>query len=99
MLSHNEILDRLRSALVGATEIKLSTKEASWDDTWAGNVEFIIGDWIVTIFNDCDSLDYIDSVRSASGELLYEFDTENDPFLFVTPDERDALERLLKATK
>ena len=45
-----------------------------WDDVFAGNVVFVIqpGDYYITIFNDCDSLDYVDSIRRGGKEVRYD---------------------------
>lgn len=38
-----------------------------WSQIYCGNVEFRFGDWRVIFFNDCDELDYTDSVIAPDG--------------------------------
>ena len=57
----------------------------TWDECYAGNVEFAFAGWRFTIFNDCDSLDYTDSVTAPDGttadfDQLY--DVQGDPVCF-----------------
>lgn len=41
-----------------------------WDDTYAGNVCFAIDDYKIVIFNDCDQIDYIESIILPNGSII-----------------------------
>lgn len=42
--------------------MKLIDPRCTWNWVYAGNVKFEIAGYRVVIFNDCDQLDYVDSV-------------------------------------
>jgi hypothetical protein len=42
----------------------------TWDAAYCGNVEFEAEGWRFTIFNDCDELDYTDSVTAPDGRTV-----------------------------
>jgi len=70
----------------------------TWDDAYAANVEFACstGDRI-TFFNDCDGLDYVDSVRLVDG-AGFQGQYASLPALDVlTHTEQRALELILKS--
>lgn len=56
--------------------------------------------WRLTLFNDCDTLDYCDYCRSPDGRVgsleLWQLDGE-DPVDLLSAREREQLERLLAA--
>jgi hypothetical protein len=71
----------------------------SWNEVYAGNVEFAIGDWRVIIFNDCNELDYIDSAF-APNRLKGTFDSwSENPLRYLTTAEQTQLELLLERAK
>lgn len=41
--------------------------DQNWRDTYAGDVEYEVAGWKITIFNDCDSWDYISRVEAPDG--------------------------------
>lgn len=52
-------------------EVTLRPVGETWDEVFAGNVEFEASNgWLLTVFNDCDSWDYIDEIRSNDGRSL-----------------------------
>lgn len=57
-----EIAELLRRLGRGEEIVRLVEPDFSWQRVYAGNVEFEIGGYRVVIFNDCDELDYVDSV-------------------------------------
>ncbi|MGH9560026.1 MAG: DUF7693 family protein, partial [Terracidiphilus sp.] len=71
----------------------------SWKEVYAGDVRFRIGEYTVTIFNDCDELDYVDSAIAPDGREG-EFDAwwfENiEPVSVLTDLEYQQLENLLE---
>lgn len=68
-LSSEEILAVLDATNTG----EVTTREedrAKCLATYCGNVEFLLSNgWTVTVFNDCDSFDYVDSVRAPDGRV------------------------------
>lgn len=97
-ISAEEVAVLLRRVAAGEVEVRAIGQ--SWDDTYAGNVTFLLstGDTVV-VFNDCDGLDYVDSVTLAdgrTGEFLMG-DEHDDPTCLLMPDEQRDLEQRLKA--
>lgn len=99
-----EVAEVFRGALRGEIAVKLAG-ERSWEDVWCGDVEFIFGDWRITIFNDVMELDYVDHAVAPDGRTVeYEdwFNDENqgaDPVDLLTLDEQRALEKLLDGVR
>jgi hypothetical protein len=100
-----DLLLELRSIIGGAVPIYCVGR--SWDETYAGNVEFRDANgWRFTFFNDCDDLDYTDRVVSPS-EIEIDYDAlamvRVDPIShdnYLSAAECDALKvRLKTATK
>jgi hypothetical protein len=51
--------------------VTVSADGETWKETYAGDVKFTTSNgWKITVFNDCDSWDYIDSIRSPEGEVI-----------------------------
>ena len=109
-LTAKEVAAQLVRAVRGEVPIRLTDPRLSWDYVYAGNVEFDIGGWIITIFNDCDSYDYVDTAISPDGRK-WEFpewnmadDPDNPPVEshlverdeYMPPGTCEELERLLK---
>lgn len=66
--------DRLPDLLRGMDDGSIPfTVNERWDDVYAGNVRCYLPDTntTITIFNDCDSVDYIDSVQRGGQRLRY----------------------------
>ena len=74
-----------------------------WDEVYAGNVEFTAKGWRFTLFNDCDSLDYTDSVTAPDGsQASFDelFEPLSDPIRLASSKlDRKNLERQLKLAK
>lgn len=47
--------------------------DESWDEIYAGDVTFWVDGWRITIFNDCDDIDYTDSFVTPEGRS-YDYD-------------------------
>lgn len=58
-LTAQEVADQLRKAIRGEIAFRLANPEWTWDRVYAGNCMFDVGDWRITIFNDCDECDYV----------------------------------------
>lgn len=67
-VSSQEVVERLRACISG--ELSLVFVGESWVQVYAGNVTIRLstGDEI-TIFNDCDELDYVESCSFADGRV------------------------------
>lgn len=51
-----------------------------WDDVFAGEVRFAASNgWVLWVFNDCDSWDYLDRAESPDGRVWDYPDEDNDP--------------------
>lgn len=101
-LTATEVAEQLRHAIRGEAPVTLQPHWPTWDDVYAGNVEFVIGDWSITIFNDCDELDYVDSATAPDGrtaECNEWWAAEQDPLRGFTKEEREELTKLLKAAR
>jgi|ERR1043165_1612974 hypothetical protein len=95
-----EIVAVLKAAIAG--ELPVRCVGPTWNDVYAGDVSFWIGDWKVEIFNDCDSFDYINSVEAPDGRRAEFEDWYGDreipicPENQLTADEIDKLTELLE---
>lgn len=76
------IVGLFKDILAGDVEVRVQFGHENWDEVFAGNVEFIAGKYEITIFNDCDELDYIDSVRYGGKEsdfdIIYDYGVEEE---------------------
>lgn len=101
-LNGSEIATVLRRAVEGKSNVY--HVGPSWSDVYAGEVEFDIDGYRFVIFNDCDTLDYMDNATSPDGRKVdfdSLFDTQSDPICFngdgmLTGEERAQLEHLLR---
>lgn len=66
-LPAEDVRQQMRKALRGEVQVTIKPGTDTWDDTYAGNVEFLFGDWEIMVFNDCDSFDYVDSATASDG--------------------------------
>ena len=92
-----EIAELFRKAI--RREVKIAAVGESWNQVYAGDVRFRIGDFTVVIFNDCNELDYVDSAFAADGregDFDTWWNTEMDPLKLLTPLEFQQLENLLE---
>lgn len=104
MINGKEVAEVIRKALRGEIAVRPVVKEVTWTKAWCGNVQFLFGDWLITIFNDCNHMDYIDFVIAPDGREAEYADwlndngdsTGDDPMDHLTPDELAAFETLLK---
>jgi hypothetical protein len=98
MIPTDEIAAVLRAAALG--EIPLVLDESrSWKEIYCGNVSLRIGTWQVVVFNDCDTLDYVDAVQAPDGRTA-EYDdwaATVDPFDMLTSDEARQFQTLVRA--
>ena len=73
---------------------------ASWDEIYAGHFVLSVEGWRISIYNDCDMLDYCEECVSPEGRR-WSFDAGDrfgtDPISLLSTWEHQTLERLLKA--
>lgn len=92
-----ELVELFRRAV--RREIRIVALGHSWHEVYAGNVRFRIGDYRVTIFNDCDELDYVDSATAPDGRQgdFDAWDNANaEPVSLLSELEFQQLENLLE---
>lgn len=72
----------------------------SWNEIYHGLMPVGIDGWVLTLFNDCDTLDYCEYCRSPDGRVgtleLWQRDGA-DPVELLSTREHEQLERLLAA--
>jgi hypothetical protein len=98
-LSAREVCQVLREVTF---ERRTMTKvgHASWDEVYAGHFVVSVEGWHISIYNDCDSLDYCEECVSPEGRR-WSFGAGDrfgtDPIALLSTWEHQRLERLLKA--
>lgn len=105
-VSLQEAADLFRRALRGEVAVTLDEPEWTWAKTYCGVVGFRFGGWLVEFFNDCDELDYTDSIVAQDGRRtdFEDWAKPGDgapwcPLDLLTKQESDALELLLEAAR
>ncbi|WP_441344154.1 DUF7693 family protein [Pseudomonas prosekii] len=98
MLSAREVCQVLREVTF---ERRTMTKvsQTSWDETYAGHFVVSVEGWRISIYNDCDTLDYCEDCVSSDGRRwsFYAGDRfGTDPIALLSTWEHQTLERLLK---
>ena len=78
--------------------IMMRSSIQSWNEIYHGLMPVKIDGWRLTLFNDCDTLDYCEYCRSPDGRVgtheLWQHDGA-DPVELLSAWEREQLERLL----
>ncbi|WP_080637246.1 DUF7693 family protein [Pseudomonas putida] len=96
-LTTREVCQVLREVVLGRREMtKLGPQ--SWEQLYACHFEVDVEGWRITIYNDCDELDYCERCVSPDG-LCWDFDpgVRADPIALLSTWEHQSLERMLKA--
>lgn len=99
VLSAREVCQLLREVTF---ERRTMTKvsQASWDEIYAGHFVVSIEGWRISIYNDCDTLDYCEECVTPEGRR-WSFGAGDrfgtDPIALLSSWEHQTLERLLKA--
>lgn len=93
-----EVCHVLRNAIFGRrTMIRVCAQ--TWDELYAGMFMVDVEGWRMTIFNDCDELDYCENCVSPDGRR-WSFDSGDrygtDPVALLSTWEHQTLERMLK---
>jgi len=98
-LSAREVYQVLTDVALGKRIMMRSTIQ-SWNEIYHGLMHVEIDGWQLTLFNDCDTLDYCEYCRSPDGRVgtLELWQCEGaDPVELLSAPEREQLERLLGA--
>jgi hypothetical protein len=97
-LSAREVSQVLREVTLGRRMMTKVGRE-SWDEVYACHFQVDIEGWRLSIYNDCDTLDYCEECVSPEGRR-WSFDSMDslgtDPVALLTAGEHQALEQLLK---
>ncbi|WP_421666678.1 DUF7693 family protein [Pseudomonas lactis] len=98
-LSAREVCQLLREVIF---ERRSMTKvgKTSWDEVYAGHFVVSVEGWHISIYNDCDTLDYCEECVTPDGRR-WSFEAGDrfgtDPVALLSTWEHQTLERLLKA--
>jgi len=98
-LTAREVCRGLKEVALGK-RIMIRSSIQSWNEIYHGLMPVEIDNWQLTLFNDCDTLDYCEYCRSPDGRVgtleLWQRDGA-DPVDLLSAWEREQLERLLTA--
>ncbi|OXR28233.1 hypothetical protein PSUM_27330 [Pseudomonas umsongensis] len=98
-LTAREVCQVLTDVALGK-RIMMRSSIQSWGEIYHGLMSVEIDGWLLTLFNDCDTLDYCEYCRSPDGRVgtleLWQR-AGNDPVELLSTWEREQLERLLAA--
>ena len=101
-----EVRLALRHIIKEEIQFFLVDSRNTWEDRYCGDIEFSVQGWRITFFNDCDELDYVDSVVAPDGRTgeFSEWSDQvedgcNNPLDLLTREEHAKLEELLKKAK
>ena len=97
-LTAREVCQVLREVAFGRrTMVRASPR--TWDELYTGMFMVDIDGWSITIFNDCDELDYCEACVTPNGRR-WSFDSGDrygtDPIALLSTWEHQTLENLLK---
>jgi probable phosphoglycerate mutase len=91
----SEIAELFRRAIRG--EVKVEAVSSDWG--YCGDARIVIAGYDLTIFNDCDELDYVDSATAPDGrhtEFEEWWDAADSPVDMLSDEEIAEMERLLE---
>ena len=96
-LTATEVSQVLREVTLGQRAM-VRVGIQTWDEVYACHFVVVIEGWRVTLYNDCDELDYCEQCVSPEGKR-WDFDLSDrkDPIALLSPSEHQVLERMLKA--
>lgn len=98
-LTAHEVCQVLTDVALGK-RIMMRSSIQSWGEIYHGLMSVEIDGWLLTLFNDCDTLDYCEYGRSPDGRVgtLEPWQRDGaDPVDLLSSREREQLERLLAA--
>lgn len=99
VLSATEVCQILREVTLGRRSMnKVGTQ--GWDEVYACHFVVDVEGWKITLYNDCDELDYCEECESPDGRR-WAFEPGDrdgtDPVALLSTSKHQVLERLLKA--
>ncbi|MDC6379910.1 hypothetical protein BW687_006930 [Pseudomonas graminis] len=96
-LTARETYQVLRDIALGVRSMRRIGKHA-WAEIYCGLMTVETDGWVITFYNDCDTLDYCDSCYNPEGRA-YTFDASKrfgtDPAELLSTWQHSELERLL----
>ncbi len=97
VLTAREVCQVLREVVLGRRTMN-KVGSLSWAQLYACHFEIDVEGWRITIYNDCDELDYSERCVSPDGRR-WDFDSgdRTDPISLLSTWEHQTLERMLKA--
>lgn len=97
-LSARDVSQILREVIFGRSSMSKAGQE-SWDEIYAGHFHVNVDGWQLSIYNDCDELDYCEECVSSDGRR-WSFDSGDrfgtDPVALLSAWEHQTLELMLK---
>ncbi|MFS0828057.1 DUF7693 family protein [Pseudomonas phoenicis] len=96
-LTAREVSHVLREVVLGRRHMT-KVGAQTWDEVYACHFEVDAEGWRISIYNDCDELDYCEHAVSPDGQR-WDFDpgARTDPIALLSTWEHQSLERMLKA--
>lgn len=96
-LTARDVCQVLREVTFGRREMS-KVGAQSWDEVYACHFVVDVDGWLITLYNDCDTLDYCEECLSPDGRH-WAFDpgdrSGTDPVALLSTWEHQALERIL----
>ncbi|WP_165869889.1 hypothetical protein [Pseudomonas sp. LS-2] len=96
-LTSREAYQVLRDIALGVRTMR-RLGDYSWTEIYCGLMTVEVDGWVITLYNDCDTLDYCDSCFGPEGRA-YTFDSSQhfgtDPVELLSTWEHAQLEKLL----
>ncbi len=94
-LENRDVVEQIRKALRKEVQVFSQFPEHNWN-YYTGNISFHFGDWLITFYNDCYSLDYCDEAKDSNGKSGSFAEWQVNPVDLLTQEELSQLEELLK---
>ena len=96
-LTARKVCQVLREVVLGRRTMT-NVGNQSWEQLYACHFMVDVEGWRITIYNDCDELDYCDRCKSPDGRR-WDFDPgdRTDPIALLSLWEHERLQRMLKA--
>lgn len=99
VLTSREVYGVMRGAASGTIAMR-RVSPMSWGEIHRGMMTIDVDGWVITFYNDCDTLDYCDSCYSPDGRS-YDYSSPlnlgTDPVQLLSSIERHNLEDRLSA--
>ncbi|MNO29485.1 hypothetical protein D3C76_193980 [compost metagenome] len=95
-LTAREVCQVLREVVLGR-RVMSKIGDQTWDEVYACHFVVEVEGWRITIYNDCDELDYCEQAVSPEGQRWH-FDSgdRTDPIGLLSTWEHQLLEKILK---